>query len=113
PVADAETPTIPPTARWLLLTASPLIDRKGLTLVGIAVANLENDRPLQLPLPVDPRGDGELALAIAPFAFPCGASPAATGSSISRSTASASATARRRSRAVCSSAATPGSSCRC
>jgi DNA polymerase IV len=60
----AETHTILTTARWLLLTASPLIDRKGLTLVGLAVANLENDRPLQLPLPVDPRGDGELDLAI-------------------------------------------------
>jgi DNA polymerase-4 len=64
PWPTAETQTILTTARWLLLTASPLIDRKGLTLVGIAVANLENDRPLQLPLPVDPRGDGELDLAI-------------------------------------------------
>jgi DNA polymerase-4 len=64
PWPTAETQTILTTARWLLLTASPLIDRKGLTLVGIAVANLENDRPLQIPLPIDPRGDGELDLAI-------------------------------------------------
>jgi DNA polymerase IV len=64
PWPTAETQTILTTARWLLLTASPLVDRKGLTLVGIAVANLENDRPLQIPLPIDPRGDGELDLAI-------------------------------------------------
>jgi DNA polymerase IV len=64
PWPTAETQTILTTARWLLLTASPLVDRKGLTLVGIAVANLEDDRPLQLPLPVDPRGDGELDLAL-------------------------------------------------
>jgi DNA polymerase-4 len=64
PWPTAETQTILTTARWLLLTASPLIDRNGLTLVGIAVANLENDRPLQLPLPVDPRGDGALDTAV-------------------------------------------------
>ena len=64
PWPTAETHAILMTARWLLLTAAPLIDRRGLTLVGVAVANLEDDRPLQLPLPVDPRGDGELDLAI-------------------------------------------------
>jgi DNA polymerase IV len=64
PWPTAETHTILTAARWLLMTASPLIDRRGLTLVGIAVANLEDDRPLQLPLPWDPRGDGELDLAL-------------------------------------------------
>jgi len=64
PWPTAETQTILTTARWLLLTASPLVDRKGLTLVGVAVANLEDDRPLQLPLPVDPRGDGALDTAV-------------------------------------------------
>jgi DNA polymerase IV len=64
PWPTAETQTILTTARWLLLTASPLVDRKGLTLVGLAVANLEDDRPLQLPLPVDPRGDGALDTAV-------------------------------------------------
>jgi DNA polymerase-4 len=64
PWPSAETQTILTTARWLLLTASPLVDRKGLTLVGLAVANLEDDRPLQLPLPVDPRGDGALDTAV-------------------------------------------------
>jgi DNA polymerase IV len=64
PWPTAETQTILTTARWLLLTASPLVDNKGLTLVGLAVANLEDDRPLQLPLPVDPRGDGALDTAV-------------------------------------------------
>ena len=64
PWPTAETQTILTTARWLLLTASPLVDRNGLTLVGLAVANLEDDRPLQLPLPVDPRGDGALDTAV-------------------------------------------------
>jgi DNA polymerase IV len=59
-----ETHTILTTARWLLMTAAPMVDRRGLTLVGIAVANLEDDRPLQLPLPVDPRGDGALDAAV-------------------------------------------------
>jgi DNA polymerase-4 len=64
PWPTAETQTILTTARWLLIAASPLVDRKGLTLVGLAVANLEDDRPLQLPLPVDPRGDGALDTAV-------------------------------------------------
>jgi DNA polymerase-4 len=44
----------------LLATAAPTIERRGLTLVGVAVANLENDRPLQLLLPFD--GDDGAAL---------------------------------------------------
>jgi DNA polymerase-4 len=59
-----ETQAILTTARWLLLTAAPTVDRRGLTLVGVAVANLEDDRPLQLPLRVDPRGDGALDAAV-------------------------------------------------
>ena len=34
-------------------TAQPLIQRRGLTLIGIMIANLENDLPLQLCLPFD------------------------------------------------------------
>jgi DNA polymerase-4 len=41
------------TARWLLTTALPLIERRGLTLVGITVAELENADAVQLRLPLD------------------------------------------------------------
>jgi DNA polymerase IV len=40
-------------ARMLLAAARPLIERRGLTLIGITIANLQNDLPLQLCLPVD------------------------------------------------------------
>ncbi len=39
------------TARALLATASPLIESRGLTLVGIAVGNLGDGRSVQLALP--------------------------------------------------------------
>jgi DNA polymerase-4 len=38
----------------------PLIEVRGLTLVGIAVANLENDLPNQLVLPFEHRGRSDL-----------------------------------------------------
>ncbi len=53
--ATAETPTILATARGLLATAMPMIERQGLTLVGIALGNLEDDRAVQLALPFDPQ----------------------------------------------------------
>jgi DNA polymerase IV len=53
PRPTAHTQTILATARWLLATARPLIERRGLTLVGVAVANLDDDRALQLMLPLD------------------------------------------------------------
>jgi len=53
PRATSHTQTILNTARWLLTTAMPLIERRGLTLVGIAVANLEDDGAVQLALPFD------------------------------------------------------------
>jgi DNA polymerase-4 len=63
PYATFHTDTILQTARELLATAMPLIERQGLTLVGIAVANLESDS-FQLMLPLDPRSDGALDRAI-------------------------------------------------
>jgi DNA polymerase-4 len=51
--ATAQTELILVTARGLLATVAPLIERQGLTLVGIAVANLEDDRAVQLALPFD------------------------------------------------------------
>jgi DNA polymerase-4 len=51
--ATANTQTILATARGLLTIAMPTIEHRGLTLVGVAVANLENDLPAQLMLPLD------------------------------------------------------------
>jgi DNA polymerase-4 len=60
PLPSADTHVILITARWLFASALPEIERHGLTLVGVAVANLENDRPLQVPLALDPRCGGAL-----------------------------------------------------
>jgi DNA polymerase-4 len=51
--ATAETHTILDTVRDLFSTARPMIARRGLTLVGIAVANLDNERAVQLTLPFE------------------------------------------------------------
>jgi len=48
PHATASTQAILGTARSLLATAEPMIRDRGLTLVGVAVANLENAPPVQL-----------------------------------------------------------------
>jgi DNA polymerase-4 len=49
--ATAETQTILATVRALQRTAMPLIERQGLTLVGVAVGDLDDGRAVQLPLP--------------------------------------------------------------
>ena len=64
PHATAHTQTILVTARGLLATAMPLIERQGLTLVGVAVANLANDLPAQLALPFDRHSGGALDAAL-------------------------------------------------
>ena len=64
PLGTADTHVILITVRWLFASALPLIQRQGLTLVGIAVANLEDDRALQLPLPFDLRCGGALDAAV-------------------------------------------------
>jgi DNA polymerase IV len=55
PHATAQTQTILAAARGLLAAAASTIERRGLTLVGVTVANLENDRAVQLMLPLDRR----------------------------------------------------------
>jgi DNA polymerase-4 len=55
PSKTAETRTILATARALLATAMPMIERRGITLIGLTLGNLENDRAGQLMLPVDPQ----------------------------------------------------------
>jgi DNA polymerase-4 len=51
PRPTAQTMLILDTARTLLASAQPEIAQRGLTLVGISVANLENDEAVQLTLP--------------------------------------------------------------
>jgi len=53
PRSTARTDAILATVRALLAAAMPLIEQQGLTLVGIAVANLDDDAHEQLTLPLD------------------------------------------------------------
>jgi DNA polymerase-4 len=53
PQATAQTAQILETARDLLRESMPLIQHKGITLVGISLANLRDDIPIQLALPFD------------------------------------------------------------
>ncbi|WP_433479064.1 DNA polymerase IV [Spirillospora sp. CA-142024] len=51
--ATAETPAILAAARGLLAAAAPLIESRGLTLIGVSLGNLHDDRAVQLALPFD------------------------------------------------------------
>ena len=54
PQATATTATILDSARWLLTRARPMIERKGLTLIGVTVTNLDPAHAgVQLPLSSD------------------------------------------------------------
>jgi DNA polymerase IV len=53
PYPTANTEVVLATARGLFATATPMIERRGITLVGVAVTNLEDGRMLQLALPLD------------------------------------------------------------
>ena len=52
PRATAHTRAVLTTARALLAQAAPLIAERGLTLIGVAVTNLEDERSPQLTLPL-------------------------------------------------------------
>src|SRR6202035_6150474 len=52
PRATAATAPILTTLRRLLAAERPTIDRRGLTLLGVTIANLEWDGAVQLELPV-------------------------------------------------------------
>jgi DNA polymerase-4 len=54
--ATAHTETILVAARALLTMAMPMIEREGLTLVGVAVCNLDDSGAVQLTLPLDRHG---------------------------------------------------------
>ena len=62
--ATAQTRTILTTARGLLLTAMPMIESEGLTLVGVAVGNLDDADAVQLTLPFEPRSASALDTAL-------------------------------------------------
>ncbi|MBA2460187.1 MAG: DNA polymerase IV, partial [Actinobacteria bacterium] len=64
PHATAHTETILATARGLLGAAMPTIERRGLTLVGVAVASLDDDSAVQLALPFGRRGAEALDAAL-------------------------------------------------
>ena len=51
--ATAHTETVLATARELLAAAMPVIARQGLTLIGVAFGNLDDDGAVQLALPLD------------------------------------------------------------
>ena len=56
PEATARTDAYVDLARALFAEARPLIEQRGLTLVGIAITNLDEDSAVQLELPFDRRG---------------------------------------------------------
>ncbi len=62
--ATAETNAILGVARGLVDAALPMIEQRGLTLVGLSVANLDGDCAVQLSLPLDPYADGALDAAL-------------------------------------------------
>ena len=57
PQATSGTETILEAARGLLAAATPTIEAQGLTLVGISLANLQDERRMQLAFTFDPRFD--------------------------------------------------------
>jgi DNA polymerase-4 len=58
--ATSYTPALLSTARALLAEAGPMIETRGLTLVGVAIANLDDDDVVQLRLPFDRRAGGAI-----------------------------------------------------
>ncbi len=64
PDATASTQAILTTARGLLAIAVPMIERRGITLVGVAVSNLDDGRAVQLALPLDRHNSDALDAAL-------------------------------------------------
>ena len=64
PYATAQTHDVLDTARELLTASLPVIERQGLTLVGVTVANLDNDDAVQLTLPLDRRDHTAVDIAL-------------------------------------------------
>ena len=64
PEATAQTQRILAHARDLLASATPEIEQRGITLVGLTLTNLENDHAIQLTFPLDGRWNPDLDVAL-------------------------------------------------
>ncbi len=64
PHATGQTDPILAAARVLLAAATPLIEERGVTLIGISVGNVEDDGIVQLELPFARRSNGALDAAL-------------------------------------------------
>jgi DNA polymerase-4 len=64
PHPTANTKTILDTARGLLAAAAPMIELRGITLIGLAVSNLDDGRSLQLMLPLAGHSGDDLDAAL-------------------------------------------------
>jgi DNA polymerase IV len=62
--ATADTEPILAAARHLLDAAGPLIEERGITLIGLSIANLDDDRAVQLLLPFGARSRAALDVAL-------------------------------------------------
>ena len=60
----AQTQTVLTAVRGLLSAARPMIEQQGLTLIGVAVGNLENEDAIQLALPFERRSSAALDAAL-------------------------------------------------
>ena len=64
PYATASTEAILTAVRELLAIAAPMIERRGITLVGVAVSNLADGRTIQLTLPLHAHSSDALDAAV-------------------------------------------------
>ena len=64
PVATAHTPTLLGAARALLVAALPMIEDRGVTLLGLSLSNLDADGAVQLELPLDAHAGPALDVAL-------------------------------------------------
>jgi DNA polymerase-4 len=64
PQATAQTQVILATARELVAAATPMIESRGCTLIGLTLTNLDNDEAIQLALRFDRRWVPELDEAV-------------------------------------------------
>ncbi len=60
----AETTTLVAAARGLLAEAAPLVEQRGITLVGVSITNLGDPRAVQLVLPFEPDRNAALDAAL-------------------------------------------------
>jgi DNA polymerase-4 len=64
PEATAQTQVMLAVARALLAASMPMIQRQGLSLIGVTFTNLENNDAVQLMLPLDPHRATALDVAV-------------------------------------------------